>query len=258
MNGELAPRQQPAAPLMRSPTPGDLLQVALSSGADLDRLERLMDLQQKWEANEARKAYTAAMAEFKLNPPEILKKKRVEFGNTKYNHAELGDVAEAIVAGLAEVGVSHRWIPTQDGQKITVTCELMHLRGHSESISLTGAPDASGQKNGVQQIASTVTYFCRYTLLLACGLATKAIVDDDGRGASGRPGKQAVARTAPDDSPERDALVEQGYAAADAGTEEFRRFYAALTRDERALIGDHRESFRLRCAEADKAEPVDA
>ena len=55
--------------------------------------------------------------------------------------------------------------------------------GHSESTVLEAAPDSSGKKNAIQQVASTVTYLQRYTLLAACGLATKDMEDDDCAGA---------------------------------------------------------------------------
>ena len=74
MNDFTAAPQQTA---VARATPADLLRVALDSNADLDRLERLMRLQQEWEANEARKAYVAAIAQFKKNPPTIFKEKRV-------------------------------------------------------------------------------------------------------------------------------------------------------------------------------------
>src|SRR5258708_5782297 len=64
-------------------TPADLLRIAVETGADLDRLEKLMALQERWEANEARKAYVVAMTAFKSEPLEIFKKKTVEFSGTK-------------------------------------------------------------------------------------------------------------------------------------------------------------------------------
>jgi len=64
---------------------------------------------------------------------------------------------------------------------VTVTCILSHELGHSEDgNSLTAPPDCSGNKNGVQGIASTSTFLERYTLKASLGLAT---TDDDGRAA---------------------------------------------------------------------------
>ena len=165
-----------------SATPADLVRYAMESGADIDRLEKLMSMQIAWEEREARKAFVQAMAEFKRNPPEIFKTKTVAFNDTSYKHATLGGVTEPIINGLAQHGISHRWDTKQEGQTITVTCTLTHKLGHSESTSLTGMPDASGKKNPIQQMASAVSYLQRYTLLAATGIATKDmdIPDSDG------------------------------------------------------------------------------
>ena len=177
------------------PVPNGPLAMALQAvkaGMSVADMRAMLDLQKDWEANEARKAYVAAMAEFKRNPPEIFKRKQVAFttrdgDTTSYKHATLGDVTTAIINGLAQHGISHRWDTKQDGGRIIVTCILTHNLGHSESTSLEGAPDASGKKNGIQQVASTVTYLQRYTLLGASGLATKDEEDDDGAGATPPP-----------------------------------------------------------------------
>ncbi|WP_217589805.1 ERF family protein [Burkholderia sp. GbtcB21] len=173
-------------------TPAELLRYAMDSGADLDRLERLMDMQTKWEANEARKAYALDMAEFKKNAPTIIKDKTVNFetskGWTTYDHATIGNVVEKVVASLAEHGFSHSWIPSRgEGGMISVTCEITHKLGYSKSITLEAGLDQSGGKNNIQAQASTITYLERYTLLAATGLAVKdKSYDDDGAG-SGAP-----------------------------------------------------------------------
>ena len=38
-------------------TPMQMIAQAVAQGADIDKLQKLMDLQERWEANEARKAY---------------------------------------------------------------------------------------------------------------------------------------------------------------------------------------------------------
>lgn len=155
---------------------------AMKAGMSIADMRGMLDLQKDWEANEARKAYVQAMSEFKQNPPEILKRKEVAFSGTQYMHATLGDVTQAIMQALAQHGISHRWDTVQSNGQLTVTCILTHKMGHSESTTLEGAPDDSGKKNRIQQMASTVTYLQRYTLLAATGLATKDMEDDDGRG----------------------------------------------------------------------------
>ncbi len=162
-------------------TPMAMLQLAVEKGASVEQLERLMALQERYEANEAKKEFVAALAKFKENPPQIIKDIKVSFGNTKYSHAGLDQASEKIGAALAEVNISHTWEVQQDGPKIKVTCILTHSRGHSERVSMEGTPDTTGSKSANQAIASTISFFQRYTLLMAVGVAPKN-VDDDGRG----------------------------------------------------------------------------
>lgn len=167
----------------QTPTPAHMLQTAIERGVDMAQLEKLMELQERWESNEARKAFVKAMSEFKANPPKVIKDRLVAYQGTRYTHASLAAVVDAVVAGLSEHGLSHRWDVEQNGI-IKVTCVLTHEMGHSESVSMSAPADDSGKKNAIQQIASTITYLERYTLMAATGLAAKDMADDDGQSAS--------------------------------------------------------------------------
>ncbi|MBV8060508.1 MAG: ERF family protein [Alphaproteobacteria bacterium] len=166
-------------------TPADLVRYAMESGADLDRLERLMQMQVEWEKREAEKAYHAAVAAFKENAPTIRKNKTADFatqkGRTTYDFATLGNVVSMIVPELAKHGLSHRWVPDQNGALIGITCILTHQQGHSESIRLEASKDESGGKNSIQAIGSAKSYLERYTLLAITGLAVEDSEDDDGK-----------------------------------------------------------------------------
>ncbi len=186
---EAPPRQAVSMPVAaEKATPSMLLTMAVQQGADLDRLERLMALQERWEANEARKAFVEAMTAFKAEPLEIFKRKHVEFttrdgDTTSYKHATLSDVTDVVVPAMARHGLSHRWDVEQRDGRVFVTCVVTHRQGHSETVKLDSAPDASGKKNAIQQVASAIQYLQRYSLLAIVGLATKDTHDDDGRGA---------------------------------------------------------------------------
>lgn len=177
--------QQPSNELQTvAATPADIVLYAMKNGGSIEQIRDFMQLQREWEADQARKSYVADMAEFKKNPPHIVKDKLVAFSGTSYTHATLGNVTSAIVEGLAKHGFSHRWDTEQrDGGQIVVTCILTHKLGHSERTSLFSRPDDSGKKNNIQQMASAITYLQRYTLLGACGLATHDQADDDGKSA---------------------------------------------------------------------------
>lgn len=167
-------------------SPAEMIRMAVSGGADLEKLNSLLDLQMKWEQNEARKAYHRAMSDFKANPPKILKDRTVSYGAGKasYRHASLANVCAQINEALSKHGLSASWKTSQNGQ-VMVTCKITHSMGHSEETTLAAPSDTSGSKNAIQAIGSTITYLERYTLLALVGLATEDM-DDDGI-ASGRP-----------------------------------------------------------------------
>jgi hypothetical protein len=169
--------------------PSSLIEMALSKGADekaLEKLEKVLELQERWEANEAKKAYHQAMSAFKLNPPDIERDKTVSYTpqgkpTVTYNHATLANVTSKINAALSEHGLSATWLTKQENGNISVTCKITHSMGHSEETTITASPDTSGSKNPIQAIGSTISYLERYTILALTGLATHDM-DDDGKG----------------------------------------------------------------------------
>jgi hypothetical protein len=160
---------------------------ALQMAGDIpiEKLEKMLELQERWEANEAKKAYHQAMAAFKAKPPVIVKDKHVRFatkaGVTEYNHASLGKVTSTINSALSEHGLTAAWKTDQVDGQIKVTCTITHELGYSESTSLSSGSETSGTKNSIQAMGSAITYLQRYTLLALTGLATHE-QDDDGAG----------------------------------------------------------------------------
>jgi hypothetical protein len=156
------------------------------NNVDIDKLAKLLDIQERWEANEAKKAYVEAMAAFKASPPTIYKDRHVKNGNTEYDHASLENVTATINEALSKHGLTASWTTVQADKGVTVTCRITHVLGHSEQTSLTSGPDTSGSKNPIQALGSAVSYLQRYTLLSLAGLATEG-QDDDGAAAEKQP-----------------------------------------------------------------------
>ena len=149
---------------------------------DVQKLQQLLEMKERWEASEAKKAYVVAMNAFKADPPEVFKSKLVAFNETSYKHALLSDAVALIGEALSHHGLSFRWDTDQaDGGMVKVTCVITHALGHSERVTLQAGLDQSGKKNNIQALGSTVSYLQRYTLFAATGLAAKD-QDDDGKG----------------------------------------------------------------------------
>lgn len=172
-------------------TPMDIVRLATERG-DLAVVEKAMQLQERWEANQNRKVFDAAMASAKAEIPVIFKNKAVSFGNGKaaYRHEDMAEIARTVDPILAKHGLSYRYRTVSDKDTITVTC-IVHGHGHHDENSLTAPNDTSGNKNAIQAIGSTQTYLQRYTLKAAIGLAASS--DDDGRAAESGPVSEAQA-----------------------------------------------------------------
>jgi hypothetical protein len=174
-------------------TPDQLLVMAVEKGLGMDQLEKLMDLQDRWQKQKAKDAFTRAMSEFQNEVPSISKNRNVNYDTSKggkvdYNYAELDFIVDTIKPIKHKHGFSHDWKyrhfkdDKTGSPMIEVTCIVSHIDGHSESTSMQGEHDSSGNKNSIQMRGSTVTFLQRYTLVGAFGLTTKG-ADNDGRSA---------------------------------------------------------------------------
>lgn len=163
-------------------TPMRMLQIAVEKGHGLEQIEKLMELERRWKADQAREAYYLALTAFKKQPITVTKDKK----NKQYDsmYSSIGNFANTVNTAMAPFGLNARWDIDQSDD-IKVTCILSHTLGHSENVSMSGPPDESGSKNPLQQIKSTVTYLELSTLQAVTGVVSQdANLDDDGNGAA--------------------------------------------------------------------------
>jgi hypothetical protein len=178
--------------VQRAITPMSILEIAVSQGADMEKLTKLMELQARWEAIQARKAYVQAMSEFKNEPIVITKDKE----NKQYGswYSSIGNLVNTVTPFLSKHGLSAEWELDQS-EGIRVGCKITHSLGHSgETKWMKVPPDTSGAKNPLQQIKSAVTYAKISTFEMATGLAsTEGNLDDDGNDAGDKKPANRVA-----------------------------------------------------------------
>lgn len=162
--------------LVRQDTPQALIAQAIDKGLGVAELEKLLSLQERWEANQARKKFFEAFSKWQANQPDIRKTKEVKFkeGDLKpqYMFAPLAAITRQISKPLQEAELSYRWEITDTKEELSVTCIVSHIDGHSEKTTMRAEPDKSGSKNAIQARGATITYLQRYTLIGALGLST--------------------------------------------------------------------------------------
>ena len=171
------PHQQAGLPATPTPTPMAMIQEAVRSNADPATVERLMDLALRWEAEQARKAFFAALSQFRGRVKAVTKGRRADFrakkesaGRVSYAYATLDAICAEIDPICNDLGLSYYWENKQDRALICVTCTVCHTSGHTITSQMQASPDTSGTKNPLQSIGSALTYLKRYTLGLSLGI----------------------------------------------------------------------------------------
>ena len=159
----------------------ELMSAAISQGeAGVAALERLVALQERREAQQAERAYNAALARFQADCPPIRKGRR---GAHNATYADLDDIMAAIGPVLAANGLSVGYDSEElEGGRMRVTCIVRHADGHSErSHFVVSREKPSNRMNDTQRDGSASTYGRRYALGLALGITTGER-DDDAQG----------------------------------------------------------------------------
>ncbi|TFH47835.1 MAG: hypothetical protein E4H01_07480 [Lysobacterales bacterium] len=194
MTAKKAVAKRPASKVANLPTvqsvhPGQMIQALMANPeVDIDKVSQLFELQEKYEANNARKAYHHAMSQFKGLVPQVKYDSWVNYANkgggrTDFAFASLAGILGQIQETMEQCGLNATWkTASLEGGAVEVTCVVTHELGHSEATSLVAGKDESGGKNSIQAVKSTVSYLRRITLEAMLGLAAKAD-DDDGNGA---------------------------------------------------------------------------
>lgn len=149
---------------------------------DVEKLSKLIDMQERILDRNAAGAFNIAFAEMQPEIPTIIERKATDKG--KYAPRE--DIVEVIRPILSRHGFSLSF-RTEWPEKtvVKVVGILTHREGHSRESEFMSAADTSGSKNAVQALGSAVEYGRRYTTTDLLNIASRG-GDDDARKA-GKP-----------------------------------------------------------------------
>lgn len=153
--------------------------VAMSPDADINKLERMLDMQERVLDRNAKQSYTAALAAMQNELPRVIEHGT---GHNSAKYAKLEDINDTIRPALQSHGFAITFRIKHEVNLIWVTTVLSHRDGHSEETSIPLALDTSGNKNAVQAVGSSISYGKRYGLCAMLNISTGD--DDDGQSAS--------------------------------------------------------------------------
>jgi len=183
-------QNSPVAPANESAALISIISRAASDpNVDIDKMERLLQMQERIMDRNAKAAFTAALAEMQPELPIITERGEIKHGDNKpvqSRYALWEDINEAIRPILHHHGFALSFRTGSEEGKIVVTAVLSHRDGHSEETTIHLPADQSGSKNAVQAVGSSTSYGKRYTALSLLNITTRG-QDDDGKaaGASG-------------------------------------------------------------------------
>lgn len=150
--------------------------VALDPSADVSKLEKMIELQERVMSRQAKEQFDSAMLQFQIKKPILEKASKGH--NSKY--AKLEYIQSVIEPVLREFGLFVRWkTEAANDNKTRVTCICSHIGGHSETSSMDVLPDAGGSKSAIQANGSAISYAQRYTMRSLLGLVIAE--DTDGQ-----------------------------------------------------------------------------
>jgi hypothetical protein len=163
-----------------------IAKAAADPNTDVDKLERLLAMQERVLARDAEQAFNEALRAAQDEILPIVRNKTNSSTSSKY--ADLERVSDCIDPVFRRHGFSSSFGTADcpmDGH-YRVTCRLSHTGGHSRDYQADVPADTAGIKGNQNKTAthgfgSALSYGRRYLKLLIADVAT---VDDDGRAAA--------------------------------------------------------------------------
>lgn len=170
-----------------------IARAARDPSVDIDKMERLLAMQERVIDRNAKAEFTAAKLTLRPELPEITMKGHIVIRD-KNNadkiiqdtpFARFEDIHEAVMPVLTRHGfdLSFKNGMAPDG-KVRVTTILSHIGGHSDETYFDLPHDSSGSKNAVQAVGSSTSYAKRYGVLSILNI--RVVGEDDNAVEAGR------------------------------------------------------------------------
>lgn len=143
--------------------------VCVDPNADIAKLEKMLDMQERIMDRNAKQAFSADFATMQIDLPRIAEN---GVGHNKAKYALLEDINDAVRPVLHKYGFGVSFSIDQQQSQVTVKAKLSHRLGHYEETCLSLPLDTSGSKNAVQAAGSTISYGKRYAICALLNIST--------------------------------------------------------------------------------------
>lgn len=157
---------------------------ALNPEVDIDKMQKLLDMQERILDRNAKQAFTSALARMQAELPTVIEKGQISInGKVQSTYGLLEDINDQVRPILQKHGFAITFRVLQNEKSIKVTAVLSHQEGHAQETEMVLPSDTTGNKNAVQAVGSSISYGKRYTMCALLNITTRG-EDDDGRSAT--------------------------------------------------------------------------
>lgn len=156
---------------------------AADPSCDIEKMERLMAMHERMQAQKAESAFNAGMAQMQCEIPTVFEAAvNLHTGNA---YATLDDITRVIKPIMQRHGFAITFKVENLDKSISVTGILMHRDGHREKTTMTLPADTGKGRNDVQAVGSSTTYGKRYVICALLNITTSELRDDDALSSDG-------------------------------------------------------------------------
>lgn len=158
--------------------PETLIAQAIEKGLPVETMEKLLAMRKELQAEFAKKAFDAGMAQLQGELPVISKDKKVDFTSKRtgvrvnYSYAPIDSIVRQTKDYIARNGFSYCITTEQTDNSLAAICSVKHSLGHRESTSFRVPIDPDAFMTAPQKVGSAMTYAKRYAFCNAFGIMT--------------------------------------------------------------------------------------
>ena len=165
--------------------------LAKDPAVDVTKLEKLMELQERAIARDAKAQFVSAMAAAQAEMKAVATDSDNPQTRSRYASYEALDRALRPIYSKHGFALSYDTDDSPKAEHVRVLCEVMHIGGHSKTYHADMPADGKGAKGGdvmtkTHAVGSTMSYGQRY-LLKGIFNVRVGEEDDDGNGATSLP-----------------------------------------------------------------------
>lgn len=160
---------------------------ARDPNVDIDKMERLLNMQERVLSRQAEQSFNEAMNAAQTQMPQIVKDGKNETTRSSYSKLETAIAAMSPVISRNGFSLSYGTDDCPLPNHYRVTCRVSHTGGHSRDYHVDIPMDNEGMKGTKNKTdthgaVSAISYGRRILRLMIFDVATR---DDDGNGAAG-------------------------------------------------------------------------